>query len=57
MPFLRFSGLTGLARRPIGHTCGCILELPSTYLLYVEFEDEFKSILSDVEHAWEIQAI
>ena len=23
-----FNGLTGLARRPIGHTRGCILELP-----------------------------
>ena len=52
-----FNGLTGLARRPIGHTCGCILELPSTYLSYVEFEDEFKSILSDDEYAWEMQAI
>ena len=52
-----FNGLTGLARHLIGHTCGCILELPSTYLSYVEFEDEFKSILSDDEYAWEMQAI
>ena len=27
---VEFSTLEGLARRPIAHTCGCVLELPST---------------------------
>ena len=27
---VEFSTMEGLARRPIAHTCGCVLELPST---------------------------
>ena len=32
-----YNSLTGLSRRPIAHTCACILELPSTYTSYLEF--------------------
>ena len=46
-----FNSLSGVARRPIAHTCGCRLELPSTYVTYIEFESEFKAILSS-EYAW-----
>lgn len=47
-----FNGLSGLARRPIAHTCGYELELPSTYVNYMEFEKEFNAILADDEYAW-----
>ena len=47
-----FSDLTGLARRPIVHTCDCLLELPVTYVSYLEFTAEFKSILCSAEHTW-----
>ena len=33
-----FNNLSGLAHRPIAHTCGSVLELPSTYVSYIEFE-------------------
>lgn len=51
-----FNTLTGAARRPIAHTCGCELELPSTYLSYVEFEKEFNSILANDEYTWDMDA-
>lgn len=40
--------MNDFARRPIAHTCGCLLELP-TYPSYVEFSEEMASVLkSDV---------
>ena len=45
-----FNTMSGLARRSIVHTCGCILELPTSYLSYPEFEKEFDCILSDGEY-------
>ena len=39
-----FNSLSGFAWRPTAHTCGCELELPSTYLSYLEFEKEFNAI-------------
>ncbi|XP_053288829.1 uncharacterized protein LOC128449596 [Pleuronectes platessa] len=41
-----FTSLEGLARRPIAHTCGPTLELPSTYNSYPELRSEIESILS-----------
>ena len=32
-----FNNLSGLARRPIAHTCSCMLELSSSYTTYGEF--------------------
>ena len=52
-----FNSLSGFARRPIAHTCACILELPLTYTTYLEFEGEFNAILSDDEYNWEMHAI
>jgi len=46
-----FNGLSGLARRPTAHTCDCVLELPTTYETYMEFEQEFYSILRQ-EDSW-----
>lgn len=42
-----FTQLEGLSRRPIAHTCGPLLELPSTYLSYPELRNELDSILAD----------
>lgn len=41
-----FTKLKGLERRPIAHTCGCVLELPSTYDSYTEFRAEFSNVLA-----------
>lgn len=42
-----FNTLEGLMRRPVAHTCGPTLELPTTYQSYNELVEEFSSILSD----------
>lgn len=41
-----FVSVTGLARRPIAHTCSCLLELPKTYENYPQFRTEFMSVLN-----------
>ena len=46
-----FNNLTGLARRPISHTCDCTIELPISYATYPEFELEF--LTSEVSWAME----
>ena len=38
---VQFSTLDGLARQPIAHTCGSVLELPSTYDTFPELREEF----------------
>lgn len=43
---VQFSTLDGLARRPIAHTCGSVLELPSTYDTFPELREEFTNILA-----------
>ena len=52
-----FNALTGLARRPIAHTCDCLLELPSTYQSFLEFRLEFSTILADKEFSWDMLAL
>ena len=47
-----FSNLSGLARIPVVHTCDCLLELPVSYVSYLDFTAEFKSILCNNEHTW-----
>ena len=42
-----FTKLEGFGRRPVAHTCGPLLELPSTYLSYPELRNEFDSILAN----------
>ena len=41
-----FTTLEGKSRRPIVHTCGPSLELPSTYQSYNELAEEFTAILN-----------
>lgn len=43
---VEFTSLTGYQRRPIAHTCGCVLELPRTYESFIDFRYEFDNILS-----------
>ena len=51
-----FNSTVGLARRPISHTCSCILELSTTYLTYPVFGEEFLTILrSDI--AWPMDGV
>ena len=52
-----FNSLSGFKRRPIAHTCGCTLELPSSYTTYKEFETEFNAVLSNDEFAWEMHGL
>lgn len=54
---ITFNNLSGLARRPIAHTCGCVLELPSMYASYLDFEQEFNAILADNEYSWQMHAV
>lgn len=51
-----FTELNGLARRPVAHTCGPLLELPSTYQCYNELVEEFSAILRD-KSAWEFNIV
>ena len=43
-----FNRLSGLARRPIAHTCGYTLELSTAYHNYIDFATEMRTILHDV---------
>lgn len=52
-----FNSLSGLARRPIGHTCPCMLELSTSYCSYQEFANEFIGILrNDLPFVWAMDA-
>ena len=46
-----FTALDGLQRRPVVHTCGPMLELPTTYDSYTELAEEFTNIMR-AEQAW-----
>ncbi|KAK7138439.1 hypothetical protein R3I94_010191 [Phoxinus phoxinus] len=49
-----FTPLEGLSRRPIAHTCGPTLELPSTYNSYPDLRAEMEAILSSNFYAMDI---
>lgn len=53
---ITFNSLTGIARRPIGHTCANQLELSEDYSTYLEFVVEFRAFLSTSE-AWYMDAM
>ena len=53
---ITFNNLSGLARRPISHTCGCTLQLSTTFLTYPEFAEELLNVLrSDV--TWPMEGL
>ena len=43
--YIRFNQLSGIMRRPVAHTCGCVLELSIDYENYLDFKHEFDSVL------------
>lgn len=43
------------ACRPIAHTCGPLLELPSTYCNFVELREQFNNILE--KDIWEMDIV
>lgn len=51
-----FNSLSGIQRRPIAHTCDCVLELPTSYSSYPEFEHEFAVLMPD-EMSWTMDSI
>ena len=53
---ISFNSIDGFARRPISHTCSCILELSTAYLSYPEFSEEFLNILRS-EVAWPMNGL
>ncbi len=44
---IQFNRLEGLQRRPISHTCDCMLELPVSYSNYSDFHAEWVTILAN----------
>ena len=50
-----FNKLSGIERRPIGHTCSSLLELSSCYQSYEEFMQEFRAVLCLGD--WKLDAI
>jgi len=54
--YVVFNNLMGLARRPIGHTCSCTLEHSHSYATYLDFAQEFQTILSS-DDSWCMDAI
>ena len=53
---VHFNSLQGIARRPISHTCSCILEISTSYMSFLEFEQEFSLVLAS-EAAWAMDAL
>ena len=45
----------GLSARSIAHTCGPLLEIPSTYANYVDLREDFMNILN--RDNWEMDII
>ena len=44
-----FNGVSGLARVPIAHTCDSTLEISTNYSTYLEFANEFLTVLSSTD--------
>lgn len=49
---ITFNSTSGFTRHPIAHTCGCVLELPVSYMNYHDFYSEWAAILKDVDNNW-----
>ena len=55
---VQLNGLSGLARRPIAHTCDCVIELPTAYSNY-DFCSDFHCIFAQTndECTWQMDAL
>lgn len=49
---ISFNELNGAERRPIAHTCGCVLELPITYESFPQFREEMNNLFGS--QYWDI---
>ena len=49
---ISFNTLEGAVRRPVAHTCGAVLDLPTTYASFPLFREEWNSVLSS--EYWDI---
>jgi hypothetical protein len=47
-----FTDLDGAARRPVAHTCGSVLKLPTTYQSFPQFRQEMNNLFSS--QYWDI---
>ena len=56
---VQLNGLSGLARRPIAHTCDCVIELPTAYSNYDDFCSDFHCIFAQTndEYTWQMDAL
>ena len=55
---IQFNRLEGLQRRPISHTCDCMLELPVSYSNYSDFHAEWATILANSDdYNWVMDSI
>ena len=56
---ISFNSLSGLARRPIAHTCSCMLEVPTTYINYDDFTKDFQAIINETDEnfAWRMDSL
>ena len=52
-----FNALSGLARRPIAHTCSNLLDLPQTYNTFLEFVEEFSVLLASEDFCWSMNSL
>lgn len=43
---IHFKNIDGFGRASVAHTCGCILELPTSYDKYTDFRSEMNSLLA-----------
>lgn len=53
---VEFNTLDGFQRRPVVHTCGPMLELPTTYETYTDLAEEFTNIMRE-EQAWSFDIV
>ena len=54
---IQFNGLSGLARRPIAHTCDHMLEILVSYTNYHDFHSEWMAVLQDTDMCWRMDCI
>ena len=52
-----FNSLSGLAQRPISHTCSSTLELLTSYVTYMDFSTEFSNVLSQEAFCWKMDSM
>lgn len=52
---VNFVNVVGLARRPVAHTCSCLLELSKIFDGFPQFRSEFNSVLES--NYWEMDII